>query len=169
MRNATETIKMAARGRAGLSEAEIATIDAARAILRRHARSTLALQSWTHLTDYLALNALSERTEVFRVLFLDRKNRLIRDRIMARGGIDHVPVHVSEVLRAALMLDASAFILCHNHPSGDPQPSKANIDLTRRLVDACKLMEIVVHDHVIVGFGREESAFSLRAAGLLSD
>lgn len=168
MQSPIEIAETTARGRTGLSKAEIATIDAARAILRRHARSTLALQSWTHLTDYLALNALSERTEVFRVLFLDRKNRLIRDRIMARGGIDHVPVHVSEVLRAALMLDASALILCHNHPLGDPQPSQADIDLTRRLVDACKLMEIVVHDHVIVGFGREENAFSLRAAGLLS-
>ena len=169
MRIATETTEMTARATAGFSDAEIATIDAARAILRRHARSTVALQSWTHLTDYLALNALSERAEVFRVVFLDRKNRLIRDRIMACGSIDHVPVHVSEVLRAALMFDASALILCHNHPSGDPQPSKADIDLTRRIVDACKLMEIVVHDHVIVGFGREECAFSLRAAGLLSD
>ena len=83
-----EIAETTARGRTGLSKAEIATIDAARAILRRHARSTLALQSWTHLTDYLALNALSERTEVFRVRFLDRKNRLIRDRIMAFGGID---------------------------------------------------------------------------------
>ena len=169
MRSPIEITETTARGRTGLSEAEIATIDAARAILRRHARSTLALQSWTHLTDYLALNALRERTEAFRVLFLDRKNRLIRDRIMARGSIHHASVHVSELLRAALFLDASALILCHNHPSGDPQPSKADIDLTRRLVDACKLMEIVVHDHVIVGFGREESAFSLRAAGLLSD
>jgi len=153
----------------GLSEAEISTIDAARAILRRHARSTAALQSWNMLTDYLALNAVHERVEVFRVLLLDRKNKLIRDRIMTRGSIDHVPVYVSEVLRSALVLDASAIILCHNHPSGDPHPSRCDIDLTRKIVAACKVMEILVHDHVIVGFGREKSAFSMRAAGMLAE
>ncbi len=153
----------------GFSEADIATIDAARAILRRHARSTAALQTWSMLTDYLALNAVGERVEVFRVLLLDRKNRLIRDRVMTRGSTDHVPVYVSEVLRSALVLDASAIILCHNHPSGDPQPSQCDIDLTRKIVAACKVMGIVVHDHIIVGFGREKSAFSMRAAGMLSD
>lgn len=153
----------------GFSEAEIATIDAARAILRRHARSTVALQSWTMLTDYLALNAVHQRVEVFRVLLLDRKNRLIRDRVMTRGSIDHVPVYVSEVLRSALVLDASALILCHNHPSGDPHPSQTDIELTRKIVEACKVMEIVVHDHIIVGFGREKNTFSMRAAGMLPD
>jgi DNA repair protein RadC len=161
--------KIAERGASGFSEAEIATIDAARIILRRHARSTSALQSWTMLTDYLALNAVHERVEVFRVLLLDRKNRLIRDRVMTRGSIDHVPVYVSEVLRAALVLDACALILCHNHPSGDPHPSQTDIELTRKIVEACKVMEIVVHDHIIVGFGREKNAFSMRAAGMLSD
>ncbi len=153
----------------GFSEAEIATIDAAREILRKHARSTEALQSWTMLTDYLALNAVHERVEVFRVLLLDRKNRLIRDRLMTRGSIDHVPVYVSEVFRSALVLDASAIIMCHNHPSGDPHPSQSDIDLTRKIVEACKVMEIVIHDHIIVGFGREKNAFSMRAAGMLSD
>lgn len=153
----------------GFTEVEMATIDAARAILRRHARSTAALQSWTMLTDYLALNAVHERVEVFRLLLLDRKNRLIRDRVMTRGSIDHVPVYVGEVLRSALVLDASALILCHNHPSGDPHPSQTDIELTRKIVDACKVMEIVVHDHVIVGFGREKNAFSMRAAGMMSD
>lgn len=153
----------------GFSEAEIATIDAARAILRRHARSTAALQSWSMLTDYLVLNAVRERVEVFRVLLLDRKNKLIRDRVMTRGSIDHVPVYVSEVLRSALVLDASAIILCHNHPSGDPQPSQSDIELTRKIVEACKVMEIVVHDHLIVGFGREKNAFSMRAAGMMGD
>ena len=157
------------RPSSGFSEAEIATIDAAREILRRHARSTTALQSWSMLTDYLALSAVRERVEVFRVLLLDRKNRLIRDRIMTRGSIDHVPVYVSEVLRSALVLDASAIIMCHNHPSGDPQPSQADIELTGRIVAACKVMEIVVHDHIIVGFGREKNAFSMRAAGVMVD
>ena len=151
----------------GFSEAEIATIDDARTILRKHARSTAALQSWSMLTDYLALNAVHERVEVFRVLLLDRKNRLIRDRVMTRGSIDHVPVYVSEVLRSALVLDASALILCHNHPSGDPHPSQ--IELTRKIVEACKVMEIVIHDHIIVGFGREKNAFSMRAAGMMGD
>ena len=161
--------EIAERTALGFSEAEIATIDAARAILRRHARSTAALQSWTMLTDYLALNAVHERVEVFRVFLLDRKNRLIRDRVMTRGSIDHVPVYVSEVLRSALVLDASALILCHNHPSGDPQPSQTDIDLTRKIVEACKVMEIVIHDHIIVGFGWEKNAFSMRAAGMLAD
>ena len=160
--------KIAERGVPGFSEAEIATIDAARIILRRHTRSTSALQSWPMLTDYLVLNAVHERVEVFRVLLLDRKNRLIRDRVMTRGSIDHVPVYVSEVLRSALVLDASALILCHNHPSGDPQPSQTDIDLTGKIVEACKVMEIVVHDHIIVGFGREKNAFSMRAAGMMS-
>ena len=160
---------IAERPISGFSEAEIATIDAAREILHRHARSTDALQSWSMLTDYLALNAVRERVEVFRVLLLDRKNKLIRDRIMTRGSIDHVPLYVSEVLRSALFLDASAIILCHNHPSGDPEPSQTDIELTRKIVAACKVMEIVIHDHVIVGFGRENSAFSMRAAGMMSD
>ena len=157
------------RPTSGFSEAEIATIDAACDILRRHVRSTTALQSWTMLTDYLALNAVNERVEVFRVLLLDRKNKLIRDRIMTRGSIDHVPVYVSEVLRSALVLDASAIIMCHNHPSGDPEPSQADIELTGRIVAACKVMEITVHDHIIVGFGREKNAFSMRAAGMMGD
>lgn len=157
------------RPTSGFSEAEIATIDAAREILRRHARSTEALQSWGMLTDYLALTAVRERVEVFRVLLLDRKNRLIRDRLMTRGSVDHVPVYVSEVLRSALVLDASALILCHNHPSGDPRPSQTDIELTRKIVEACKVMEIVIHDHIIVGFGRERNAFSMRAAGMMGD
>ncbi|ODM47357.1 DNA repair protein [Ruegeria sp. PBVC088] len=147
----------------------MATIDAAREILRRHVRSTVALQSWSMLTDYLALTAVRERVEVFRVLLLDRKNRLIRDRVMTRGSIDHVPVYVSEVLRSALVLDASAIILCHNHPSGDPHPSQTDIELTRKIVEACKVMGITVHDHIIVGFGREKNAFSMRAAGMMGD
>jgi len=153
----------------GFSEAEIETIDAARFILRKHARATAVLQSWSMLTDYLALNAVRERVEVFRVLLLDRKNKLIRDKIMSRGSIDHVPVYVSEVMRSALVLDASALILCHNHPSGDPQPSQADIDMTRKIVDACRVMSITVHDHLIVGFGREQAVFSMRAAGMLDD
>jgi DNA repair protein RadC len=153
----------------GFSEAEIATIDAARELLRRHARSTVALQSWAMLTDYLALSAVRERVEVFRVLLLDRKNKLIRDSVMSRGSIDHVPVYVSEVIRSALVLDSSAIIMCHNHPSGDPHPSQTDIELTRKIVAACKVMEIVVHDHIIVGFGREKNAFSMRAAGMMGD
>ena len=121
------------------------------------------------LTDYLAFSAVRERVEVFRVLLLDRKYKLIRDRIMTRGSIDHVPVYVSEVLRSALVLDASAIIMCHNHPSGDPHPSQTNIDLTRKIVAACKVMEIVVRDHIIVGFRQEKNAFSMRTAGMMGD
>lgn len=159
----------ASRPSSGFSEDEIATIDAATEILRRHVRATTALQSWDKLTDYLALTAVRERVETFRVLLLDRKNKLIRDKVMSRGSVDHVPVYVAEVLRTALVLDSSALILCHNHPSGDPSPSQADIDMTRRIVDACTVMGITVHDHLIVGFGREKCAFSMRAAGLLGE
>ena len=156
--------EIADRRAPGFSEAEIATIDAARTILRRHARSTAALQSWSMLTDYLALNAVHERVEVFRVLLLDRKNRLIRDRVLTRGSIDHVPVYVSEVLRSALVLDASAIIIFHNHPSGDPTPSEADLGMTNEIQKGCRYLGLTLHDHIIVGAGTE---LSLRALGKL--
>ena len=158
-------IDLGERPPAPLTDAEIATIATARDILQKHVRRTDLIASWAMLIDYLALNAISERTEVFRCLFLDTKNRLIRDKVMARGTIDHVPVYVREVIRSAILLDANAMILCHNHPSGDPTPSKTDIVMTEKIVAAAKALEISIHDHVIVGYGSERHTFSMRAAG----
>jgi DNA repair protein RadC len=102
--------------------------------------------------------------EQFRVLYLDRKNVLIADEEQARGTVDHVPVYPREIVRRALEVNASALILVHNHPSGDPTPSEPDIVMTRRIVQAAETMSIVVHDHLIIGKDRE---LSFRAQGLL--
>jgi DNA repair protein RadC len=94
--------------------------------------------------------AFAER-EQFRILFLDKKNQLIADEVLQEGTVDHTPVYPREVVKRALELSASAIILVHNHPSGDPQPSMADIDMTRKLVDAADKLTIKVHDHIIIG------------------
>jgi len=150
-----------------LSVSETAIIDEAMKILKRHARASTLITSWNNLTAYLALSALPERVEVFRVLFLNRKNALIRDKVMARGSIDHAPVYVGEVMRSALLLDAAAIILCHNHPGGDPTPSKSDVEMTKHIQRACEVMNIALHDHIVVGFGREDFAVSMRSTGMI--
>ena len=106
----------------------------------------------------------AQAREQFRVLFLDKKNQLIADEVMNRGTVDHAPVYPREVVRRALELSASALILVHNHPSGDPTPSQADVKLTRELVEAGRHMKVTVHDHVIIGRGRYTS---FAEAGLL--
>ena len=103
-------------------------------------------------------------TEHFRVLFLDRKNTLIADEELGRGTVDHVPVYPREVLRRALELNASALILVHNHPSGDPTPSAADISMTEQIQTAAQALSVTLHDHLIIGKSRESS---FRALGLL--
>lgn len=122
------------------------------------------ISSWDAVLAYLHLHHGNPRNEVFRVLFLDRKNRLIADKVMGEGTIDHVPVYVREVMREALLCDASAMIIAHNHPSGDPTPSRADIDMTAKLAEACGVLGITLHDHVVIGSGRE---VSLRSQGLM--
>nr|WP_316013752.1 DNA repair protein RadC [Roseobacter sp. HKCCA0434] len=122
------------------------------------------LGSWDAVLDYCRIALAQERTERFRLLFLDRRNVLIADEAQARGTVDHVPVYPREVARRALELGASALILVHNHPSGDPSPSQADIEMTARIVSALDALGIVVHDHIIIGKGAE---FSFREAGLL--
>jgi len=100
----------------------------------------------------------------FRVLFLDRKNQLIADEAMNEGTVDHAPVYPREVVRRALELSASALILAHNHPSGDPTPSQADIAMTREVIEAAKVLRLSVHDHVIVG---RDGLTSFRAQGLI--
>jgi DNA repair protein RadC len=122
------------------------------------------LSSWAALIDYCAASMARSPTEEFRVLFLDRKNVLIADEVQSTGTIDHTPVYPREIVKRALELGASAVILVHNHPSGDPTPSRADIEMTRDVADAAKALKITVHDHVIVG---RSGHASFKALGLL--
>ncbi len=121
-----------------------------------------ALTSWSQVLAYLRAAQGFEHREQFRVLFLDKRNRLIADEVQQRGTVDHTPVYVREVLKRALELSATALILVHNHPSGDPSPSRADIEMTRQIVEAAKPLGIVVHDHVIVGRDGHASFKALR-------
>ena len=121
------------------------------------------LSSWSALFSYLKLTMAHCEREAFRVLFLDKKNQLIADEILGQGTVDHAPVYPREVMRRALELSASHLILVHNHPSGDPTPSSADVEMTKRIVEAGKSLGIVIHDHVVVG--RDDVA-SLKHLGL---
>ena len=120
------------------------------------------ISSYHMVVAYLHLQHGNPRQEVFRVLFMDRKNRLILDKVMGTGTIDHVPVYPREIMREALLCDASAIILCHNHPSGDPTPSQQDVKMTREIKAACEIMGITLHDHIVLGAGKETS---MRANG----
>lgn len=122
------------------------------------------LSSWDALLDYCHTAMAHRETEQFRILFLDRKNVLVADEEQARGTVDHVPVYPREVVKRALELNASALILVHNHPSGDPTPSEADIAMTMQIRDAGETLGIVLHDHLIIGKSRE---VSFRVSGYL--
>jgi len=119
--------------------------------------------SWDDLITYCRTAMSHRATEQFRVLFLDRKNVLIADEVQAPGTVDHVPVYPREVAKRALELNASAVILVHNHPSGDPTPSGQDIEMTERVELACQAIGVQLHDHVIIG---KEAEFSFKANGL---
>ena len=119
------------------------------------------LSSWTALLDYCTAAMARVTNEEFRVLFLDRKNVLIADEVQNRGTVDHTPVYPREIVKPALELSASAIILVHNHPSGDPTPSKADIAMTREVAAAAKALGIAVHDHLVIGRGGHASFKSL--------
>jgi DNA repair protein RadC len=122
------------------------------------------VSSWSALIAYLKLTMAHCEREAFRVLFLDKKNQLIADEILNQGTVDHAPVYPREVVRRALEVSASALILVHNHPSGDQTPSSADIEMTKKVMDAARTLGIAVHDHVIVG--RADIA-SFKALGLI--
>jgi DNA repair protein RadC len=122
------------------------------------------LNNWDALMEYLNAVLARERVEQFRVLFLDTRNRLLADEAQARGTVNHTPVYPREVVKRALELQATALILVHNHPSGDPTPSREDIEMTREVRQAAGVLNIVLHDHVIVGNGRW---LSFRREGLL--
>ena len=152
----------------GVGEAVVVALKLADGVAARMARARVLdrplISSWDALLAYCH-TAMSHRdTEHFRVLFLDRKNRLMADEEMGRGTVDHVPVYPREVLKRALELGASALILVHNHPSGDPEPSPADIGMTNQIATAGRVMGIALHDHLVIGRSREAS---FRALGLL--
>lgn len=152
----------------GVSDRIAADLKLLAALAERMAREQVidrpVLSSWSALVAYCRTALQHERAEQFRVLFLDRKNRLIADEILGRGTVDHAPVYPREVMRRALALDAGALILVHNHPSGDPTPSGADIEMTRAIAAAGKPFSILVHDHLVVG---RESTASFRSLGLM--
>lgn len=115
------------------------------------------VSSWTALLDYCTTSMAHNPVEQFRILFLDRQNVLIADEVQQKGTIDHTPVYPREVMKRALALNASAIILVHNHPSGDPSPSSADIEMTKRIIDTAKPLGIAVHDHLVIGKGRHAS------------
>ena len=127
-------------------------------------KSRTVISSWSQLLAYVRLALAHETREQFRVLFLDKKNQLIADEVMNRGTVDHAPVYPREVMRRALELAASAVILVHNHPSGDPRPSRADIEMTGEVVEAGRALRIAVHDHLVVG---RDGVASFKGLGLM--
>ena len=158
-----ETLK-----REGLSDATVAALKIAQASALRLLESRLEdrplLSSWDSLGDYLQAAMAHSRVEEVRVLFLNAKNMLIANEALWQGSVDEASVHVREVIARAIALGATALIIVHNHPSGDPTPSSQDIRLTRELVEAGRHMKVTVHDHVIVG---ASGRTSLRAAGFI--
>jgi DNA repair protein RadC len=151
-----------------LGDASIAALkivpEAARRLAREQILGQPVLSSWGKLLDYCRISLAHEKVERFHLLFLDRQNRLIADETQQRGTVDHTPVYPREVVRRALELGATALILVHNHPSGDPTPSKADIEMTREIVAAGEKLGIAVHDHVVIAKSGETS---FKSAGLL--
>ncbi|WP_439473067.1 JAB domain-containing protein [Brevundimonas sp.] len=154
--------------RQGLDQAAIDKVKRLAELTEHLARETASRQpvitSWSSLVAYARVTLAHRPREQFRVLYLDKKNRLLCDEAAADGSVDHAPVYPREVVRRALEAGASALILLHNHPSGDPQPSQADIAMTRKVVEAARVFDIPVHDHLVVG---RAGTASFRAMGLL--
>jgi DNA repair protein RadC len=152
----------------GMGETSAAAIKIAHAVSLRLLRAAVAdrpvLSNWQALLDYLRADMAHHARERVRVLHLNTKNMLIRDELMSEGSIDEAAVYVREVIKRAMDLGSAAIILVHNHPSGDPSPSRADIDVTRNMAEAGRRMGIAVHDHIIMGTSGHSS---LRALGLL--
>jgi len=144
---------------------QIALIRSFAARLAKHpVASREVLSSWNAVVAYCTRQMAGETNEQFRILFLDRKNKLLRDEVQGRGTVDHTPVYPREVVKRALELGASAIILVHNHPSGDPTPSSSDVEMTKQIIEAAKTLDIAVHDHLIVG---RTGHASLKQLGLM--
>jgi DNA repair protein RadC len=152
----------------GLGEAAITEIKLVRAAALRLVRGEVlerpVLASWSQVLDYCRASMGFEAKEQFRILFLDKRNQIIADEVQQKGTVDHTPVYVREVVKRALELSATAIVLVHNHPSGDPTPSRADIEMTKQIVSSAKNLGIVVHDHIIVG---KQGHASFRGLGLI--
>lgn len=155
-------------GVTGVSEKTAAELKLIQALSERMAREQVigrpVISSWSALINYCRTAMQHATTEQFRVLFLDRKNKLIADEILGRGTIDHAPVYPREIVKRALAHEASALILVHNHPSGDATPSQADIDMTRTLGEICQPFDIALHDHLVIG---RENTSSFKTLGLM--
>jgi DNA repair protein RadC len=152
----------------GLGEAAATEIKLIRAAALRLVQGEVlerpVLSSWQQVLDYCRAAMGFEAKEQFRILFLDKRNQMIADEVQQKGTVDHTPVYVREVVKRALELSATAIVLVHNHPSGDPTPSRADIEMTRQIVAAAKPLGVLVHDHIIVG---KQGHASLRGLGLI--
>ena len=152
----------------GLSRRDIAVLrlvhEIACRMARAEVRSRPVLSNWQSLIAYLQTAMAYQQIEQFRILFLDRKNTLIADEVQQRGTVCHTPVYPREVMKRALILNASALIVVHNHPSGDPKPSREDIETTRQLKAAASALDVELHDHVVIGHG---TYASFRSLGLL--
>ena len=133
-------------------------------MLRGEIKGKEVLSSWSQVVDYCRATMAFEQREQFRILFLDKKNALIADEVQQKGTVDHTPVYPREVIRRALELSATAIILVHNHPSGDPTPSRADIEMTKLIIEAGRQLGIAVHDHIIIG---RDGHASFKALGLI--
>lgn len=152
----------------GVGDSAVVALKLARAsaqmLLKEDVLDQPVLSSWQAVLGYCRAMLAHEQQEQFHVLFLDRKNRLIADEMQQKGTVDHTPVYPREVIKRALDLTATAIILVHNHPSGDPAPSRADIDITKEVKDAAARLGIVVHDHVIIA---KKGHASFKSLGLL--
>jgi DNA repair protein RadC len=152
----------------GVGESAAAYMRATHLLLQRAAADEVkdrpVISNWAALLNYVRLALRHETAEQARVLYLDRKNKLIADEVAGRGTVDHAPVYPREIAKRALELAASSIILVHNHPSGDPTPSKADIDLTRDIIKALYALDIKLHDHLVVG---ASDTVSMKAKGLI--
>lgn len=138
--------------------------ESGRRLAERKVKDMPVLTNWQQLIDYCHAALAHEKTEQFRILFLDRKNVLIADEVQQRGTIDHTPVYPREVVKRALALNAAALILVHNHPSGDPKPSREDIEMTKEIRKASEALGIAIHDHLVIG---RKGHASFRSLGLL--
>ncbi|PCK00434.1 MAG: hypothetical protein COA45_01255 [Zetaproteobacteria bacterium] len=138
----------------GISENVATAIKTVTAIAERMMKQELMqkpiLNNWTRLMDYCHMSMAHEKKEHFRILFMNKKNELIADEIQGSGTVDHTPAYPREIMKRSLELGATALILVHNHPSGDPKPSQADIDMTNAIIAAAKTFEITIHDHIII-------------------
>lgn len=151
----------------GLGPTSVAHIKVIQAVAARFGRDRIdsekpILASWSQLIDYCRSQMAYEAVEQFRILFLDKKNRLIADEVQQTGTVDHTPVYPREVIKRSLELSATALILVHNHPSGDPSPSSADVRMTREISDIAKPLGITLHDHIIIGKSGHASLRSLK-------